>query len=272
VTFTQSIILGALQGLTEFLPVSSSGHLVLARSIMHLHTAGDASFDVFVRFGTLGSVVVVFAESIRRLNRAILLALKEPKRFAAHYRESEDVRLAVFILAGCVPAALCGMMFSGWVASMFEDPKFVADMLLITGTFLFFTRLARQSGEGELTLGKSVGIGIAQVAAILPGISRSGVTIGSGLLLGVSREKAAEFSFLMSLPAIAGAALLRANQVIFTTPPVKQLAVIAVGMLAAFVTGYIALRFLLLVLRRGNFSSFAYYCVIAGILGIVFVE
>ena len=271
-TFTQSIILGALQGLTEFLPVSSSGHLVLARSIMHLHTASDASFDVFIRFGTLGSVVVVFSESIRKLARAILPALKEPKKFSVHFRESEYFRLAVFLLAGCLPAAVLGLVFSDWVESMFDDPKFVADMLLITGTFLFFTRLARRSGEGELTLGKSVGIGFAQAAAILPGISRSGVTIGSGLMLGVSRERAAEFSFLMSLPAIVGATILRAKHLILSTPPLKQLEIIAVGTLVAFVSGYVALRFLLLVLKRGNFSVFAYYCVIVGILGIVFVE
>jgi undecaprenyl-diphosphatase len=216
--------------------------------------------------------VVVFAKSIRKLAKAVLAALKEPKKFSSHYKESDHFRLAVFLLVGCIPAAVCGVLISNWADSMFDDPKFVADMLLITGTFLFFTRLARKSGEGELTLGKSVGIGFAQAAAIIPGISRSGVTIGSGLMFGVSRERAAEFSFLMSLPAIVGAIILKSKHLILSTPPLKQLAIIAVGTLVAFVAGYVALRFLLLVLKRGNFSAFAYYCVIVGVLGIVFVE
>jgi undecaprenyl-diphosphatase len=239
---------------------------------MHLHGAGDASFDVFIRLGTFGSVVVVYAETIRKIAGALLRAAREPGKFPEHFKKSEHLRLAVYLFAGSVPAAVCGLLFSGWVESMFEDPKFVSDMLLITGAFLFFTRLSRRRAGGDLTLGKSVGIGCAQAAAILPGISRSGVTIGSGLMLGVSKERAAEFSFLMSLPAIFGATLLRARHLVGATPELRQLEVIAVGALVAFVAGYVALRFLLLVLKRGNFSIFAYYCVIVGILGIVFVE
>ena len=271
-TLLQSILLGVLQGLTEFLPVSSSGHLVLAKSLMNIHTGNDISFEVFVHFGTFISVVVVFIDPIRRTFAAVVAALKEPRKIGVMYRASEDFRLAVFVVIGCIPAGIFGVMFNDRLEQMFDDPKLVADMLLITGAILFFTRLAKPSPDSPVTLAKSIGIGFAQAVAVIPGISRSGSTIGSALMLGVSQDRAAEFSFLMALPVILGATILKATHLISNPPPGHQWLILGAGTMAACLTGYVALRLLLSVLRRGRFSLFSYYCFIVGILGILFVE
>ena len=268
----QSIILGLIQGLTEFLPVSSSGHLVLAKSFMNINTGNDVSFEVFVHFGTFLSVVMIFWKDISEMYKVFAQAINHPSKISEMYRTNEMFRLMVFVIIGCIPAGILGVMFDEFFEEMFSDPKLISEMLLITGLILFLSRFAKQSRDGNVTLTSSFGIGCVQAVAILPGVSRSGSTISAALMMGVSQENAARFSFLMALPIIFGATLLKTRHLIISPPPSGQLVTMAIGTLVAFISGYIAIKALTGILRRGKFSFFAYYCFVVGILGILFIS
>lgn len=268
-TIIQSTLLGIIQGLTEFLPVSSSGHLVLAKALMNIHTGNDISFEVFVHFGTLMSLLFAFRDDLVKLAGAVASCLKEPGKISAHYRESEYFRLAVLIMVASLPAGTFGLLFNDRVEAMFDSPQLAAGMLLVTGVILFSTKFVKPGRSRDMTLRRSIGIGIAQAVAIVPGISRSGSTIASGVLFGLSQERAAQFSFLMAVPVILGATLLKARHLLIDPPPSDQLQTLAAGTAAAAVMGYVALRFFLQVLRAGKLASFSYYCLAAGLLGIL---
>jgi undecaprenyl-diphosphatase len=269
-TIIQSIFLGILQGITEFLPVSSSGHLVLAKALLGIDTGKDISFEVFVHFGTLVSVLVVFRKDIAEIGHVLLGA--RPREWPRLYRESPVFRLAVFILVGCLPAGIVGVLFNDVIEEFFTDPKLVADMLIVTSVILYLTRFARPDPSGDVTLGSAIGIGLAQTVAIIPGISRAGSTISCGVFLGVPQERAARFSFLMAVPVIFGATLLKTRDLLQQPPPVSTLVTLLAGTLVAAVSGYLALRLLLSILKRGRLSLFAYYCFVVGVLGILFIE
>lgn len=270
-TVVQAIILGLLQGLTEFLPVSSSGHLVLAQELLNISHEGDISFEVFVHFGTLLSVIVALRKEVVAILSSFLMAFRYPKQIGLLYRTDEFFRLGVFILLGSVPAAVVGLRFEHQVEDLFNDPKLVSVMLLITGFILFLTRYANPKEEIKVDLGSSIVIGIVQTFAIIPGISRSGSTISAGLFSGVSRENSAKFSFLLALPVIFGATLLKTREMLLAPPAGDKVLTLFLGTLVAAISGYFAIIFLLNVLRKRRFSWFAYYCFLAGILGVLFV-
>ena len=267
-----SVLLGILQGLTEFLPVSSSGHLVLAKALMHIETNQDIAFEVFVHFGTFLSVLIIFRNDVIRILISLLEAAKHPLSVNQMYRRSGNFRLTVYIIIGCLPAGIVGLLFEHEVESFFTDPKLVSDMLLITGVILFLTRFARPPTDGNVSLIKSLGIGISQAIAIIPGISRAGSTISTALLMRISQENAAKFSFLMALPVIFGATLLEIRHLIDNFPRVNELIGILLGTMSACISGYFAIKFLLRVLRRGKFSLFSYYCFALGIIGLLLID
>ena len=271
-TVFQSILLGILQGFTEFLPVSSSGHLVLAKALMHINTGNDISFEVFVHFGTLLSVLVVFRSDIMRILLTLMEAMRHPSQLKQLYQKSEIFRLTVFIIVGCIPAGVLGILFNDIIEDFFTDVKLVSDMLLITGLILFLTRFAKPPENGQVTLKSAIGIGFAQAVAIIPGISRAGSTISAGLMLNVAQENAARFSFLMALPVIFGATLLKVRHLIGNPAPHGQLITLGVGTIVASIAGYLSLGLLLKILRRGKFSLFSYYCFAVGIAGLLFIE
>ena len=268
-TLLQATILGILQGFTEFLPVSSSGHLVLAQHLLHVGGTDDLTFDVYVHFGTLISVVAIFWSDILLMVKAFLKALASMK-LKAEYDANEHVRLASAILVGSVPAGLIGILFHDAIKDAFTDPKLVAMNLVITGLILFLTRLARPDANKRIGVLTSLVIGIAQSIAILPGISRSGSTISTAMYLRISPVQAAKFSFLLSVPVIAGAALLETRNLIKSGAVIEVLPLI-VGTIVAAITGYLSIKLLLAVVQRGKLSWFAIYCLIIGVLGIIFV-
>ncbi len=267
-SITEAVFLGILQGLTEFLPVSSSGHLVLAEAWLGL-TKSNIVFEVFVHFGTLLAVVVAFWRDIVRLFRAVwqwLTHLNQTKNF---YRTNQDFRLVVFILIGSIPAAILGLFLQSFFEAAFSRPFFVSWMLVITGIILLTTHWARVNHQ-QASLTDSILIGCAQAIAILPGISRSGSTISAGLWLGVEQSEAARFSFLLSLPAVFGATLLEARHLFDQPITHHEIGILLSGTIIAFLSGILAIYLLLGLVRRGKFSYFAFYCFAVGIAGLLY--
>jgi undecaprenyl-diphosphatase len=266
-TITEAIVLGVLQGLTEFLPVSSSGHLVLMQHFLEMKEP-QVFFDVMLHVGTLGAVVVVYRQSIWALTQTGISAFASASFYRHSIRtinDNRDLKLVWFILIGSIPTGLIAILFKDQFKALFAKPEIVAAMLIVTGLLLHLPRLRREKQHGNLSLRAwhTPLIGIAQGLAITPGISRSGSTISLCLMLGISPQIAAQYSFLLAIPAILGALLLEIGGVLKDVAEVTLVPTL-IGTLTAFVAGYIALRVLLTTLNRGKFSLFSYYCFAVG--------
>jgi undecaprenyl-diphosphatase len=273
-TTLEAIVLGIIQGLTEFLPVSSSGHLVLFQQLFGLKEA-ELFFDVCVHLGTLLAVIVVFHREIQNIIAALwrLISLAGQKQTILQQVESDpDLKMAMLIVIGSIPTAVLGLMFHGIADQLFSSSFFTGLMLMVTGSLLWLTRRAKPDDRGTDIEGfsrtKALIIGMVQGLAIIPGISRSGSTISIGLLLGIDRETAARYSFLLSIPAIVGAGALSIKDGLSQTDPAIWLSLL--GAAAAALVGYGALKVLLSVVKKGHLYVFAPYCWLAGILAIVF--
>ena len=249
------ILLGIVQGLTEFLPVSSSGHLVLAAEFLNYHDEGVA-FEVFVHLGTLLSVLVVFRQRILTMLMAPYLVWVK-KHNDAEYKEGAN--WVIYIIVGTIPAAVIGLVFKDQIEMIFSNVLLVILMLFVTGSLMITARYISNK-DFPLTTLKSFLIGIAQAFAILPGISRSGSTIVTGMILGIDRSKAAEFSFLLSLPAILGATVLKTKDLIDSSITSDQLLLLLTGTVAAFISGYFAIIWLLDIVKKGKLEWFGIYC------------
>ena len=264
-TILEAVVLGIIQGITEFLPVSSSGHLALMQHFLGLKEP-QVFFDVMLHLGTLGAVVIAYKQSIQELAGASFSALANPRfyrRPISAINGSTDLKLIWYILLGSVPTGIIALAFKQQLEALFIKPTIVAVMLITTGVILQLPRLRRNTlyKDCPVRFWHSPLIGIAQGLAITPGISRSGATISLALLLGISPRQAARFSFLLSIPAILGAVFLKLKDVVsISVDPMT----IVVGTLMSFLVGYIALRILLAVLDRGKFSGFSYYCFAVG--------
>lgn len=250
-----ALLLGLLQGVTEFLPVSSSGHLAIAQYFMPNFTQPGVLFDVLLHVATMGAVILYF-------RRECLLLLTAPFRrdeTAILYR-----RLLLLIILGSVPTAVIGLLFQDFFESMFHNLAAVALMLLVTGTLLFLSERFRRGirKEPQLTWKDALLVGTVQGGAIIPGISRSGSTIAALLLRGVDGETAARFSFLLAIPAILGAGLLHVGDIAVVSR--SELPSYLGGMLIAFVAGLLSIHLLLAVVRRKRLLGFAVYCWLAG--------
>lgn len=261
-------LLGLVQALTEFLPVSSSGHLVLGKALLGVKTAGGAAFEVAVHFGTLLSVMVLFRRDIAELTRAAFAVARAPASAARAWREDPRVAEGVAIVLGCVPAGVIGILFEERLEAAFSDPRLVSAALLFTGAVLLATRFARPA-QRPITLSVALAIGVAQALAILPGISRSGSTIAAALFLGVDRLSAGRFSFLLSVPVILGATLLKARDLLADPPGADVLGALAIGAAVSFVAGLGALALLMRLLRGGRFADFGWYCLAVGAAGLM---
>ena len=263
-----AVILGLIQGLTEFLPVSSSGHLVLGKALLDVHEKGIA-FEVFVHFGTLLSVLAVYRRDIYGLIQSLFMALHEPGQINTYYRQDRSFRLLIYILAGSVPAGVVGILFNDPIEKAFDDPGMVSGMLIVTGTILLLTRFIRPP-QREMSFIHAVLIGCAQALAIMPGISRSGSTISMALYLGIAREEAARYSFLLAVPVILGATVLKLVELMHDLPPAAEVLDLAVGTIISFISGYAAIKLLLLFIRSGKLNYFAWYCYGVGALGLLY--
>ncbi len=263
----KALILGLLQGLTEFLPVSSSGHLVLAKSFLGVNPEG-ITFEVILHFATLLAIITVFWKRLSGMAVSLIesiYGLFSPEKVSSDAGRDRDIRWVGAVVLGTVPAAIVGIAFKDRVESMFSEPAFASSFLILTGIILLSTRFVRGEGRGLRSI-DSVLVGLAQALAIVPGISRSGSTISAGLWAGVKREEAAEFSFILALPAIAGATLLEIGNLLSMEP--SEIWPYVAGAAAAYISGYFAIRSLLRAVKGKRFDLFAYYCFGIGALGL----
>lgn len=253
-TILEALFLGAVQGLTEFIPVSSSGHLVIFQHILGL-TEGSLSFDVLLHIGTLTAVIVAFWEDI-------LAILKKP--FS---------KLTYLIVVGCIPAGLMGYFLQPLFEQAFQSLLIVGIGLLITGVVLKASELIadrslnmkeiRETGYGDVLF-----IGLLQGIAIIPGISRSGSTIAGGLLAGLDRTWAARYSFLVSIPVILGAGLVQLKD--YSAHPISgSMMPYVVGFISSALCGYLAIKIVMRLVREGRLSIFSYYCWTVGTVVII---
>jgi undecaprenyl-diphosphatase len=258
VNYWQALVLGLTQGLTEFLPVSSSGHLAVARAVMGLRT-DDATFvfvAVALHFATLGSVLVVYGKRLLEIVRGVF------------GRSGDAVRYATLLVIGSIPGAVLGFLFHERFEEAFGSLPFIGAAFIVTGLVLWSTRWARQRTD-PLTPAGAFGIGFAQAVAILPGISRSGSTVSASLWRGLAPEAAAEYSFLLAIIIIAGSGVFEARKAMVGIASVGAIP-LAVSFVVAFASGIWAIRFLVALLKRGRFYAFAPYCWIAGALTIAY--
>jgi undecaprenyl-diphosphatase len=266
--FHQGIILGILQGLTEFLPVSSSGHLVLGQIFFGM-TQSQLIFDISVHVGTLLAVLVVYASDILAMlsslsgffSKAVL-----SKPVAHLVKEDQHLKMAGLIVMASIPTAVIGLVLKQFEQVLFTSEVLVGFMLILTGTILWFSRNYYDNKNRTQAFGikKALIIGVTQGLAVIPGISRSGSTIAAGMVLGLDRHNAARFSFLLSIPAIVGAEILGLKDILsegLSIDPVTGYATIA-----SFITGLIALKILLRLVHSGRFHLFAPYCWLLGSL------
>jgi undecaprenyl-diphosphatase len=264
VTVFQALVLGLLQGLAEFLPISSSAHLTLAPWLFHWNDPGLA-FDVALHFGTLIAVLWYFRAEWLSLLRAAL-------RIIARRRiETDEERRVVFLILATIPGAIAGLALEEYAETAFRDPKLIAVTLIVMGVVLWAAdRYARRDRQiSDMTYGDAIAIGLAQMFAIIPGVSRSGSTISAGRALRLDREAAAVFSFLMSMPIIAAASILKVPQVLARE---GLSATVVVGVLASAVSGWAAIAILLRFVATRSYGLFAIYRVVLGliVLGIAF--
>ena len=254
----EALILGIVQGLTEFLPVSSSGHLELGKAIFNLSTEDDMVFAVVVHGATVLSIIVVFFSELRSL---LVNSLS--------FQWNASSKYVVKLLISMIPVAIVGLFFKDFVEQFFTgNVLFVGIMLIVTSALLILTNFAKDKGREISYIGSFI-IGIAQAIAVLPGISRSGATISTGLLLGNKKDEMAQFSFLMALIPIIGVNLLDVISGDISTDNPSSFLPLAVGFLAAFLTGLIACRWMIRIVKKGKLIYFGLYCLVIGILAII---
>ena len=262
-SFMQMFILALVQGISEFIPVSSSGHLVILQEIMELSQPG-VTLEVMLHFGTLMAVIVVFRHDIAGLIKGFLsligIAEKHPYE-----------KLLLMVLIASLPAAILGLTFYGHISSFFSNASYAYFFLIINGFYLMLNRFFSGGKISLASVGpfKAIIIGLSQVFTMLPGISRSGTTITTGILVKLDREAAARFSFLMSIPAVAGATLYEARSIQSLD---SSLSLLLAGVVISFVSGYIAIKILLKLILAKKLHYFGYYCLFAGMLGLVFLK
>jgi len=271
-TTIEAIVLGIIQGLSEFLPVSSSGHLVLFQHLFGLKEP-ELLFDICLHVGTLMAVLIVFYKEILEILTALLQIpsrMKQAGGLLRLFQVDPAIRMALLIVVGSIPTALIGLVFKEMTDKLFGSILLVGCMLLVTGSLLWFTRnISGRGRQVEKTWMKdALIIGVVQGLAILPGISRSGSTISTALFLGVDRKMAGRYSFLLSIPAIVGALVLGLDTPeLHTTIPLMT---ILLGSIASALTGWLALVILLKVVDRGQLHRFAPYCWVVGLLTLAF--
>jgi len=257
------ILLSVLQGVAEFLPISSSGHLVLGKSLLGLGETG-IRLDIFLHVGTLVAVFAFYGAIVCRLLKGL---------FSCGESARESWSYALKIVLSAVPAALVGVLFKDSLEAMFASPKMVGGALIFTGFVLTVTRFLPK-GTSSVTLPKAILMGLAQAVAILPGVSRSGMTLVAARASKVEAEKAAEFSFLMSAPPIAGAALLEIVKSLKVSSDVAAVPEVGWGLcvfgaVVAALVGYFSLKFLLKSLKSDKFWLFGPYAALAGVVTLV---
>lgn len=253
----QALLLGLIQGLTEFLPVSSSGHLELGHAILGVHTKNNLLFALVVHVATVLSTLVVFRKDIIDLFKGLF-----------EFKWNGSTQYISKLVFSSIPVVLLGLFFKEEIEQFFTGNLFfVGCMLLLTATLLTLTQFVK-SGTKKITFFRALIIGLAQAAAVLPGISRSGSTIATGLLLGAKKEEMARFSFLMVLIPILGAAFLDIISGDLSSSDSVGVVPLSIGFVAAFVSGLLACSWMIKIVKRGKLIYFAIYCAVIGLIAI----
>lgn len=261
----EALLLGVLQGLTEFLPVSSSGHLTIGQEILNLNTsaADNLLFTVTVHAATVLSTIVILWKEIETLFKGTFCTM----------RWNTEKEYVAKILLSCVPVMIVGLFFKEYVEDIFGSGLLIVGCcLLLTATLLTFAYYAKPRQKGKISFRDAFIIGLGQALAVLPGLSRSGTTIATGLILGNKKESIAQFSFLMVLIPILGESFLNLVDMIKDPALLSGIGALPliVGFLGAFISGCLACKFMINIVKKGKLIYFAIYCAIAGIVTILF--
>ncbi len=270
-SWLESLLLGIIQGLTEFLPVSSSGHLTILSNLFGLSGEENLTVTVALHVATVLSTVVVLWKEIVWIFKDLFAK----QSWRSYDGLNDGTKFALNILVSMIPVAIVGFFFKDFVESVFGSGLLIVGiMLLVTAALLAFSYFAKPRPREHITLLHAFIIGVGQAVAVLPGLSRSGTTIATGLLLGDKKENLAQFSFLMVIPPVLGEALLDVKDIFevgFSTAMsgVSPFALL-VGVVAAFITGCLACKWMINIVKRGKLVWFAIYCAIVGILAICF--
>ena len=265
----QAIILGVVQGLTEFLPVSSSGHLILIPNIFGWEDfTNNLLFDVSVHLGTSLAVIIFFWNDWWRMVRAFLKRISDPQQIFS----DPDSRLLLLIIIGTIPAVVIGLLFKDLIVEQLRDPRVVAITLIV---FAFVLWAADKLGSktrkiSSLNLKDAILIGFSQALALIPGVSRSGITITTGLFSGLDRQGAARFSFLLSTPVIIGAGLLSFKEALEGSGETLSAGAFAVGMVSSAIVGFLTIKYMLKFISSHNYNVFVWYRIVVGTIATLY--
>ena len=263
----QGIIIGIVQGLTEFLPVSSSAHLVFIQKLLGVESS--LAFDTFLHLGTLIAVLWFFRYDIIKMLKSWWLSIGDilQGRFREGFYEDPYKRLAWYVILATIPVGIVGVLFEDSVDALFSGALYVpAFFLFVTGTILYLSQ-RMTSGKinyNTITKKEALFMGLGQACAILPGLSRSGTTIAAGLTIGLDKEFAAKFSFILSIPAIFGAFILQAKDI--GSAMDANFLPVFLGFIAAIIAGYVAIKWMLDLVQNKSLDIFAYYCWLMGLI------
>ena len=255
------ILLGLIQGLSEFFPISSSGHLVISKYLLKIDLPG-AAFEAFLHFGTILAVIVLFNHEIKEIIfsfMASMRAMSQGKKIKNIFKDDPFSKFAWFLIISTIPAAIIGFCFSDYFEALFDKPVITSLMLSVTGAIIWIGSRLYKGGDkniSDINGMDAIFVGFAQTIAIIPGISRSGMTVLAGLSKGFSRDFAARYSFILSVPIILGATIFKAKEIIFLD---IKFSMMLLSGIAAFVSSYGAMKIFLGILKRGKMYYFSYY-------------
>ena len=263
----QGIIIGIVQGLTEFLPVSSSAHLVFIQNILGVESS--LAFDTFLHLGTLIAVLWFFRYDIYKMLKSWWLSIGDilQGRFTEGFKEDPYKRLAWYVILATIPVGIVGVLFEDSVDALFSGALYVpAFFLFVTGTILYLSQRMTSGNINydNITKKEALFMGLGQACAILPGLSRSGTTIAAGLTIGLDKEFAAKFSFILSIPAIFGAFILQLKDI--GSAMDANFLPVFLGFIAAIISGYLAIKWMLDLIQNKSLDIFSYYCWVVGII------
>lgn len=265
-----AIILGAVQGISEFLPISSSGHLVLVPTLLGIETG--LAFDTILHIGTLVAIFTFFWKDIINLIKGFILSIIDLTEgvdiFKRELHRVPEKRFAWLIIVGTIPTGIMGILLKDAIETIFRGTLFVGIFLLVTAAVLYYSERhsSGQITQKDMSFKQALIVGICQGLAVFPGISRSGSTIASGLCLGLNREYAARYSFLLSIPAVIGAGLIQIKDIATLDASVS---VLLAGFISSVIFGYLSIKLLMKMIKGWSLDIFAYYCTIIGIITII---
>ena len=264
----EGLILGMIQGITEFLPISSSGHLVIAQTMFGI-SENNLAFDILLHAATFFAIVAAYSQTVIGMIREFFLMLRDVfTRKGAGLKENKYRRYIFYIIIGCIPAGVAGILLDDLVDSLFLQMPVVGLMLLLTGFVLCLAEKLSEhtTGEiGDLGVVKSFVVGLFQMCAIMPGLSRSGTTMTGGVVMGLKKEDALEFSFLLALPTIAGSVVLKIGDIAQAIGTISIFPCL-VGFFAALVSGYLSIILFKKIVQKSGLMGFSVYCWALGLI------